>query len=222
MHEIKVAASCRKAECLADVSDTEVNDYFIAETTAEVLEQYGRYWNHLVEGRFADSWCVLQDLQGRLRTLLAHVKRPIAYVLQIVEQQCGFLEGIYPYKIFFSVEMIVEDMICSICRRNTLDPECLHLLGDLYRGEIAYGEVTNIRELQGFALVQNPLDKRCVVTISDTDKRFAVLAYLQEHLKTNRFNPLVFEKVERTTVEECIKNSNGSARLNRHSGSAWA
>jgi hypothetical protein len=177
-------------------SDELVNDYFLIAVTLDVLLHYARFWRALFQKKFSDSWVVLQDLQDDLRMVLYFSRSSDVHLLRFIEHQCGSLEGIYPYRLFCSMEMVHDSGECTICGKEVDDPECPHLLGELYRGKIAAARVRELKEIQAVSFVENPLDKRCVVKYADDSAHFKGPSYLLSLLVDQQSSVFRFAGVE--------------------------
>jgi hypothetical protein len=127
------------------------------------------------------------------------------HLLRLVEHQCGSLEQIYPYKLFASVEMAHDSGECTICGKEMDDPGCPHLLGELYRGKIASALVRELKEFHAVSLVENPSDKRCVVSYADDSAHFKGPRYLLSFMVEHPSAVFHFAGVER--LKEPVKAS---------------
>lgn len=194
------AAERRSALCEDDPNEL-VDDYFLLDRTLGVLSDYSRYWDVLLQAQFSESWTVIQDVQDALRTVLRFALVPNVALLRFVERQCGELEQIYPYNLFASVEVVHDSLECSICGKDMKGPDCPHIPGELYRGCVANGIVRDIREVQAVALVENPRDKRCVISYRDDSDHFKLVNYLRSLLIEDRLDPFRLRSVEKRMLE---------------------
>ncbi|WP_322015283.1 YecA family protein [Paraburkholderia sp. J12] len=182
-------------EIHASSPDEVLNDIFILETYVTFFRSYGRIWRKISEGRYSESWRALQDASDSLRV----IRRLSGFTLTSLVEQLFALESLYPYKIFASCGFVVERFECSICGNDIDSFECNHRKGELYRGQMAYGIAKNILEIDHVALVENPVDKRCVVSIQDNAPGFSGVQYLrdafnQKHLSVSNFGGVAWGK----------------------------
>lgn len=171
------------------------NDIYIAEQFFKLLSCVARYWISILANEFSNSWIILQDILDYLRSLKKfHNKenRTASYI----EKQFLALEATYPYQIFSSVGIVVDYYKCSVCGLDIDSFECAHLKGELYNGDIVYGIANEILHFDHCALVDNPLDKRCVITIDDSSEQFAVQSDLSKYIYKASITPFGFKNIE--------------------------
>jgi len=193
--------------------DSVFNEGFILKEFVNLLKDYVSYWQLLVSNKFSESWSALQDVQDRLRTIYRFTNEPRPQILSHIERQCGELERLYPYRVFFSVGIVKEEAECSICGKSIDSFECEHIAGELYRGHRAYGIVKQIKQLDHVSMVTNPADKRCTVQILDTSEQFNGVAYLATGIRDKVLEPLNFSHLEFKKVR---KPNNGIPIVGRN------
>lgn len=187
----------KKIDTFSDnLPDDVFNECFILKQFIKLLEDYVSYWKLLVSDKFSDSWSALQDVQDRLRTIYRFTNEPRPILLSHIEEQCGELEKLYPYRVFASVGIVKEEVECSLCGKSIDSFECEHIRGELYRGRQAYGIVKQIKKLEEVSLVTNPADKRCTIQILDTAEQFNGVAYLAKGIRDRVLSPLDFNHLE--------------------------
>jgi len=130
-------------------------------------------------------------VQDRLRSIYRNTEEPRMNILRHIENQCGQLEQLYPYKIFFSSGFVEKEAICSICGNPINGFECEHIKGKLYRGVPAYSIIKKA-ELSEVSMVLNPSDKRCTVQLLNTSEKFNGVGYLANGIKNADLEPLSF------------------------------
>jgi hypothetical protein len=191
LHEMVTAA--RSANLLQD--DDYLNDLFVLDVYIELLTKYGELWQNIIEQRFSDSWCSLQDALDRLRLIKAFSRINIGFF----EEQLTELQSAYPYKVFISAGMLVDQFNCSICGVDIDSDDCPHVRGSLYRGVMAYGVAQNIVALDHIALVTDPDDKRCVVQYDDRSEHFTLVRLLGELVASKKWQLSDFARLHHTT-----------------------
>jgi hypothetical protein len=165
------------------------NSMFVVSAYCKVLKYYSRYWQKLLEGKYKDSWVVLQDTIDNLISVTKFTENHGEFGIREFNSHLNELEKLYPYSIFASSEMVIETKECSICGKSVLDIDCIHIPGNLYWGQMA---VTICKDIvfQAVALVKHPMDKRCVMEINGDNRtekeKFKLLHYFVE----NNTNPL--------------------------------
>ncbi len=174
------------------------NAQLIARTYFRMFCQLSEYFKLLFSEEYEKTWNVLQSCLDSAFLVGQHTAiENRCEVPQIVDLLTGY-EGLYPYRFFGSVEMVILKSECSICGNAFSSIDCPHIKGNLYWGEIAQEIITEV-ESEAVALVEHPLDKRCVLMISN-DKRtekekFALLiAFTKQHISP--FQTFSIEKQE--------------------------
>lgn len=185
--------------------DVFYNDMYIYSTFCKFLVSYANFWDNLLKGEYPETWDHLQDAIDHLRTLNVFSFINKTNVFYFFEKQLQAIEILYPYKIFASMEVIVDKIECSICGKNMNSFECSHIKGELYRGKLAYGIVREIKEYLGTSLVENPANKRCVMrSINDKPIPFPCVEYLAKIIEKKQYNPLMISNVVQTPRKEVV------------------
>lgn len=192
---IKTSVDC--IEVTDDDPDDVPNELFVLSRIVEFFTFYNSLWRAICAGRFADSWTSLQDAMDCLR-IIKRFSSDSASLFEFFEGQLPEIEKLYPYKVFASIGVMIDHCACSICGADMNGDACPHLMGELYRGKMAYGIVKSMATIEHVALVRNPQDKRCVIEIADNDLRFKAVGYLSGLLAQARLSPLRFSRTEWT------------------------
>lgn len=172
-----------------------LNDLFVIDKYVGFLFAYNELWSSIVDEKFSESWVILQDALDHLRLIKRFSSLDVAFFeMQLIE-----LERLYPYKLFASVGMLVSHFECSLCGHDIDSMDCPHIRGQLYRGQIAFGIAKDIVAFDHVALVENPENKRCVLTIDNSSEQFNLFRYFSELLRTGNSSPLRFVRCEFTT-----------------------
>jgi len=198
--DMKNASTAQCEELLENEPEEVVNDHFLFTVALDALSHYSKFWQFIQSSQFSASWSTLQDLQDALRTLFRFAKQSNIIAIRFIERQCEHLESLYPYRVFASVEAVYDSLECSICGRDLADPDCAHLPGDLYYGKVACGIVRDVRQLLAVSLVENPMDKRCIVSFPDEAAHFPLVDYLRSLVEEGTLEPLCFQRVEKKTL----------------------
>lgn len=138
-----------------------------------------RYFELLLSGKYKSSWDVLQNCLDNIIFIGRYVEPSKRFDISEILDLLLAYERLYPYHVFASSEMIITKSHCSICGNSLLSLNCNHLVGNLYWGELAC-EVVDDMKFQAVALVSHPLDKRCVMELSE-DKRSEVEKFALLH-----------------------------------------
>ncbi len=154
----------------------EINNEHLANAQYVALQYYklfcniSDYYLLIQEKRYKDSWNKLQDCID-IALIIGRFSDPAhRYEIPQILAMLHAYESFYPYKYFASIECIVSEAKCSICDKSTLNLDCPHIAGNLYWGEMAISIILKAKEVQAVAIVESPLDKRCILEPSN-DKR---------------------------------------------------
>lgn len=187
-----------KKECHSNQNEV-LNEFYVLGKYIDMLSSYSNLWEKIVNREFASSWDSLQDALDLLRTVKKFSNKNANQVIDFFENQLQELEKLYPYNIFFSTGITVEWFECSVCGKDIDSFDCLHAIGELYQGKMAYGVARNIIEIDHISVVRHPEDKRCVVQYNNNEDQFKVVHFLSKLLlsgkiKLSDFGELRFSK----------------------------
>jgi len=158
-----------KVEAIKEKDEYSANLSFLFEVYYELIIAISDFWKLCDNADYQDAWSLLQDALGTVSTLNRFVEDESQLSIDKISKYLSQIEKLYPYVNFFSIEYIIKKMTCSICKRSPYDPECNHIAGDLYWGEMAINVVEEIEQVNHVAITKNPVDKRCVIHM-DIDK----------------------------------------------------
>ena len=172
--------------------DQVLDEHFVLHTYWKMLWEYLELWEKIANARFASSWDSLQNALYQIRTVKRFASCGLGQSISLFESQLTELEKLYPYDVFFSVGITVEWFQCSICGEDFHSIRCPHMVGKLYRGELASQIAKGSAKLNHVAVVKNPVDKRCVVTYDDNDEHFKCVRFLCNLVSSGKLQPLDF------------------------------
>lgn len=189
------------------------NAQHVASQYLNLLCQLSSYFKSLKAKEYKESWNILQDCLDSAFWIGSYTVIENRYEIpQIVDLLTGY-ESLYPYNIFASTEMVITKSECSICGKPFQSLDCPHIKGHLYWGEIAIEKVTEIKEFQAVALVSHPLDKRCVMELSDDtrtkEEKFRLLnEFLEQKIPAFQLFSIEIQKTrrQRTDIEIVKRN----------------
>lgn len=175
-----------------NASDGQIkNEAYIYDCFFNMLSNVARFWKCIEGQTYYDSWWRLHDIFDDLRCLKKFYKLNNR-VIDFLVKQMKSIEGIYPYKFFSSPGFIVERYDCSICDKDMDGDECQHFKGELYDGEMAIAIAKKIKDIDHFAIVENPKNKRLAISGGDGLDQFNIFKELVEHFNQSRNSPLGF------------------------------
>ena len=162
------------AQLLAELKSSAVdsNDQALAKTLwcLETIQHYQNWYiscfNDMKSQHYFDAWCGLAAIESGLLFLERHIELDVhgvdAYWLLRIRKSTKQFQKLYPYALFASPELIIENKTCTICGQQvSIRNPCLHRVGEIYDGEICARHVDDVRVLD-IAYVNNPHDKRTV------------------------------------------------------------
>lgn len=166
-----------------DGPDELFDDLYVLRRYIDFFVHYGQIWRLIADKKFSASWNKLQDALDALKL----VRRFSRIDLSAFEDQLIELEKTYPYNVFFSIGALVDKFDCSICGQDIDSFQCSHRKGHLYRGRMAVGIARNIVNLDHVAMVDQPEDRRCVVSYEDTGEQFKLVRLLSVLLTQRKY-----------------------------------
>ncbi len=181
---------CNNLKILALKKNDEftANYSFLSKINFTLIMSVAKFWQACENREYYESWAHLQDAIEQCMILLKFIDKSDSGHIKITYDRLKYIEKLYPYQLFCSTGTVGDIAKCSICGRNPLDPECDHILNELYSGEIACHWI-KIGKPHHILLCTSPKDRRCVVSIP----------YDKEHPETGRF----------ANIYSFIESSNG-------------
>lgn len=112
---------------------------------------------------FYQAWCTLEQVELAQLFLDRHFQdKENRFMVEYIRQKTENIQSLYPYKIFFSTEILEIEKICSICKRKIgLRSGCEHILGEIYQGRSCSHVVTECK-MFNIAMVEKPVHKYAV------------------------------------------------------------
>jgi len=152
----RIEAVNKKDEYTANLS-------FMFKVYFDLITAIANFWKICDNADYQDAWSFLQDALGCTKTLIRFIADESQLSLDNIHKYLCQVEMLYPYSYFASIAATVTKITCSICKRSPYDPECNHIAGELYWGEMAVHIVEEIEKGSHVALTKNPKDKRCII-----------------------------------------------------------
>lgn len=188
-----------KIETIEAEEELVLNDIYLFKVIISFHNSLVSLWEDIANQKYSSSWSFLQNCFDNLRTInkfsLNNKKNKS---LNLFEKQLLILEKLYPYKIFLSMGWEVLFYECSICKKDIDSFDCPHNIGELYNGKMAIGIAKEITNINHISMVENPLDKRCVVQYEDDSEHFKILQYMNKMLILNKLTPITYYDIDET------------------------
>jgi SEC-C motif len=200
---VREALAALKQDAVAAGDEAGAKSVWCLEQALIVQEHYLRAFRHLKSGEFYEAWCELERTELELAALERHDTASWAdFHLDFIQAHTAQWQSLFPYKMFFSPELLHTEKLCSICRRSVLPQSfCGHRVGEIYEGELCYRIITKLEGL-GISMVDNPMQKYSVLFLRDekTGKQRDQYNYVLVKYGINALRvPFDGWKVERTT-----------------------
>lgn len=182
--EHKVAAVAARNEGLA-------KELWCLEQTLEIQAKFLRAFDNLQHGNFYGAWSELEQVEITFRFLDPHLKDPPAgFRLDFFREKTKQLQGLFPYRFFFSPEIIEHEKKCNICGAIvSIRNGCGHRVGEVYGGELCIRIVTKM-SVVGMAIVTAPVQKYSVLFVVDPETgssdhhNYSLLQYVMRRIRS--------------------------------------
>jgi len=135
-----------------------------AQTIYAIQRGFVSAFNSLKAEAFYDAWCQFERCEVELLSLERHYPHTDAdpHRTAYIDNMILRWQALYPYKIFFSPELLKKRVECSICgARVSPRSNCGHEKWQIYRGEMCFHKVVEV-DVLGISLVQNPVQRYSV------------------------------------------------------------
>ena len=145
-------------------NDIIANELWVINEIYLIQNNYIKAFNFLKSKDYYKAWCKLEDCEISLHYLLNNftVDKKDKYRIKFIKNIVRNWQGVFPYKIFGSPEILDKVVECSICGRVRKPRNmCSHRPGYIYHGQLCLGKVTDM-EFLGLSFVENPVQKYSV------------------------------------------------------------
>jgi len=147
------------------------NTAFLIEMNFTLIRSIANFWKSCEDYEYRNAWMNLQDALSQNRILLNHFDLEKHDSIVKCYKYLSLIEKLFPYRVFVSSGLNQLKIKCSICGKSSFDPECNHIVGNLYWGKMAYNIVERIGSFDHIAFVPNPADKRLILRDYEYDKK---------------------------------------------------
>lgn len=161
------------------------NELWFYETVAIIKSDFLRVYALLKDDeydKYNTAWCQLERTEiafGNIRD--NYPERLSEFHLSYIESTVFNLQKMFPYRLFFSREMVIKRSECSICHKETsIRNPCSHKVGRLYAGELCCTIITDAK-LLSFNIVTKPFDKFCVPLMEGVQYNYGILKQLMKN-----------------------------------------
>lgn len=151
-------------------NDLLAKEYWCVLEALKAQRFYISAFHYLKKGSYYEAWCEFARSEGVLIHLARHFKNNWTRTrLDFVERYIEKWQSLFPYKVFFSPEILEHEKKCNICDKVVLiRSPCGHQVGEIYGGEQCIRIVTK-QELLGLSVVDHPVQKYSVAFNTDPE-----------------------------------------------------
>lgn len=144
--------------------------FWCYETIANIYNMYIEAFKEMKNKNFYETWCIIERIEIHIGFLSRHFNiQDNDLYLEFIYQHTRRFQGLYPYAVFLSPEILGHEKKCNICNRIvTPRNNCGHRVGEIYNGQMCCRIVTK-PELLSVSLVTNPVQKYSVVFTTDSE-----------------------------------------------------
>lgn len=168
VEEVCAALAQYKLDALARGDQGEAKRLWCFETALLAQEQYLAAFGHLKGRAFYKAWCELERAERTLANLERHEKSSWnSFRLDFLQTNTAKWQSLFPYRMFYSPEILKRETVCSICQRPVLPQAfCGHRVGEIYNGELCH-RIIKKAEVLGISIVDKPAQKYSVLFVGD-------------------------------------------------------
>lgn len=168
LDEVRAAMAKYKRDALDRGDQDGAKRLWCLETALLAQEQYLAAFGHLKERAFYKAWCELEIAEQTLANLERHEKISWhAFRLDFLQTYTTKWQSLFPYRMFYSPEILKKETVCSICQRPVLPQAfCGHRVGQIYNGDLCH-RIIKKAEVLGISMVDKPAQKYSVLFLSD-------------------------------------------------------
>ena len=169
-------------------------EYWIIQQILEANKYYINSFENIKKSEYYKGWCNLEKAELRIHFVSSHYEiTSNEFNINFIDDQIKKYQSIFPYKVFFSTELLEKKIQCSICDAIiTPRKRCEHIQGEIYNGEMCCRRITD-GEFLGLAVVENSVAFRTSEKGEQEDHYdYSLLKYLIPRLKS----PFEFWNVE--------------------------
>lgn len=175
---VRGALGALKKDAVSREDEVTAKRLWCLEATLGIQEYYWAAFNGLRAGGYYEAWCDFERCEVELGFLSPHFRDEFsAYRLDFIEEHVRKWQALFPYKYFFSTELIEKGKRCSVCGEAvSIRQPCGHVPGEIYRG-VHCCRIVDDADVVGIAIVQNPVHKYAVVFPRDPESKRSADGY---------------------------------------------
>lgn len=160
-----------KIRAVEENNQVEAKLLWQAQTIASIQHGFIKAFEVLKTYSYYDAWCLLERCEIDVMALKRYYtpSPDDVHRVEYIEKMIARWQYLYPYKMFFSPEILKKKVCCSICGSTvSLRNNCGHEKYGIYDGEMCYHRVEEV-DLLSISAVENPVQKYSVAFLSDSE-----------------------------------------------------
>ena len=189
----KVRATLKeiKAGAVSNNDEEAAKNVWCLEQLLDIQNRYLEAYGLLKNAEHYKAWCKLEECEIKIEFLKPYFSVDDEYFLYLIDKHIEQYQSLYPYKIFSSPEILINEQKCNICGQVvSIRNPCGHEIMKIYNGEMCIREITK-PEFLGISLVESPVQKYSVLFpvdektgISVDHYNYSILDYLIKRLQS--------------------------------------
>lgn len=159
-------------EAIASKQEVIANQFWFFHEVAHTRHLYTQAFQQIRAQEYYDAWCDLERAEHGVASLRRNrVFNLKQFHVQALEEAIEAWQSLYPYRVFFSPEILIKGHECGICGAN-VDPwtDCGHEKGKIYCGRECYHRVTGA-EFLGISFVDEPVQRYSVAFLKEGEEK---------------------------------------------------
>lgn len=139
-----------------------------ARTILSIQRGFIAAFSSLKSYKFYEAWCQLERCEIEISGLRRYYtpNDEDTHRIDYIERMILRWQNLYPYKVFFSPEILKKKVVCSICGETiSLRQHCGHEKFGIYDGEPCYHRVEDA-EFLSISIVENPVQRYSVAFLA--------------------------------------------------------
>lgn len=170
-----------KSQAIERNNEHVANQFFHMQCMINALKSFLLMWIEIKENSFENAWTHLVDAQEY--TSIALRINDYDGIRNFEARLKGAEDSLFPgWKIYNSSGFVETIGKCSICHNSF--SECNHVENEIYMGSLCQRIDRKIVRIDHVALVENPRDRRCIITkTSDDDGNELIILHGRKQVK---------------------------------------
>ena len=167
---IEQAAEELRERAAALPDELAANTAWFLATVIKARGGMARCFDQMRTGEYLDAWCGLEQIEICAQWLRRNPFLGLdRFHIPTLLAQVAEWQKLFPYRVFCSPEIIIEQAECSVCGKG-VDPwnMCNHKRGNVYRGTLCSRVITKCTFIS-MSIVLDPVQKYSVLIARDSE-----------------------------------------------------